>query len=384
MVTKRGRRWLRNGAAALVTILVVAVLGATWYYSSLLEDELLTAAPYEPEYALTVSEVGPGFVAVDRTPDTERAGMFRLIGPDGSVVLGDVISTTDATVTRRVLQGTLPVGSGAEIDASLFDGDPSDRELEFETVAYEGPLGTYLAWEIPGDDDTWVIHVHGKGADRREALRVLPAIAATGHPQLVITYRNDVGAPPAPNGRYGVGSTEWLDLEAAVVHALDRGATGVILYGYSMGGSITTMFLRESDLAGSVEGMILDSPLLDVGAAVDVGAAELNVPGFITTLAKGLSTLRFGIQWGELNHVAHAHEIAVPVLLIHGDEDETVPIESSDAFIEALTVSSTYSRVEGAGHVQAWNVDPVRYEEAVVGFIAEVTVPDEEPATSTP
>jgi hypothetical protein len=42
-------------------------------------------------------------------------------------------------------------------------------------------------------------------------------------------YRNDADVPEDTSWRYQYGRTEWRDLEGAVQHALDHGATGVTL-----------------------------------------------------------------------------------------------------------------------------------------------------------
>jgi hypothetical protein len=54
-----------------------------------------------------------------------------------------------------------------------------------------------------------------RGASRTEALRILPALAASGATTMVISYRNDLGAPAARDGSYHLGATEWQDLAAA-------------------------------------------------------------------------------------------------------------------------------------------------------------------------
>ena len=55
-------------------------------------------------------------------------------------------------------------------------------------------------------------------------------------------------------------------------YALDEGAADVVLMGYGVGGTIAAMFLHESTEAESVKGLVLDAPLLDVGAVVDADA----------------------------------------------------------------------------------------------------------------
>jgi pimeloyl-ACP methyl ester carboxylesterase len=263
------------------------------------------------------------------------------------------------------------------VDSYAIAGDPqSAYSLPFEEVSYSSPLGDFPAWAVEGSSNTWAIFVHGRGEERREAMRMLRTVSAAGHPSLVITYRNDEGLPTNPDGFHRFGQTEWEDLEGAVAYALDEGADDLILVGHSMGGAIVMSFLYQSPLAEKVRGVILDSPMLEFGATVDHGASQrslpvvgLPLPGVLTGVAKTVSNLRFDLDFEALDYLKRADELAVPILLFHGDADDTVPVETSDALAKARPDIVEYVRFAGANHVRLWNADPAAYEAAVEGFL---------------
>jgi pimeloyl-ACP methyl ester carboxylesterase len=114
--------------------------------------------------------------------------------------------------------------------------------------------------------------------DRLDTIKVVPALHQRGLPVLMISYRNDAGAPPDPTGMLRYGRTEWQDLAAAAQYALGHGARRLLLVGSSMGGAIVISFLERSPLAGRVAGVILDSPMTDFGRAVDHGASRQTLP----------------------------------------------------------------------------------------------------------
>jgi alpha-beta hydrolase superfamily lysophospholipase len=230
-------------------------------------------------------------------------------------------------------------------------------------------LGDLAAWFVDGTSETWVIIVHGRNASPREGLRILPTLVDLGLPSLLINYRNDEGAPASPDGFHRHGQTEWKDLEAAAAYALDRGAKGLILAGYSMGGAIVTNFLYQSSLEDTVRGVILDSPMLDFNATVDHGARQRGLVRFLTPIGKFIAGRRFGIDWQDLDYLTRADKLATPILLFHGDEDDIVPIMTSDTLARVRSDIVTYVRGEGVAHAASWNNDPAIYEAAVRDFI---------------
>ena len=123
----------------------------------------------------------------------------------------------------------------------------------------------------------WAVLVHGRAARREECLRALPALLRLGFTCLVVTYRNDPTAPPAPDGRYNLGLSEWRDVESALEYAAAAGASGVVLGGWSMGGAVVLQTLIDCDLnerwaAGDVNpnggGISLGHPLGATGARI--------------------------------------------------------------------------------------------------------------------
>jgi len=373
MLSARAGRWLGRLLAVSITLVVVVLVVATWVYSGQIDSRLLREEPPLPTYDLEVLAVADGEVTLPGNEETERPGIWGLEWETGYARVGPVMASTAQEVTRPLLEvaGELRPGRLVSMDPLVYESDPADAGVEYENVIVEGPLGNYPAWRTEGQDDTWVILVHGGGSSRRQALRVLPALAAGGFPTLTITYRNDPGAPHG-GGRSGLGNPEWEDLQAAVGYALDEGAADVVLMGYGVGGTIAAVFLHESTEAESVKGLVLDAPLLDVGAVVDADARAHNVPGLIVGWAKGLATLRFGVDWGTLNQPDRADEFTVPILLFHGSADAEAPVEVSDRFAELVPNLVRYVRTEGAGHAESWNFDPAGYETALAAFLGEV------------
>ncbi len=201
---------------------------------------------------------------------------------------------------------------------------------------------------------------------------MLPTAAGLGLPSLVITYRNDVETPASKDGFYRYGQTEWRDLAAAVDYALQHGAKGLVLVGYSMGGAIVTNFLYKSPPVERVVGVILEAPMLNFGAVIDWGVRNSAAPGIVIATGKIIAASRFDFDFDELNYLKRGDELALPILLFHGDADPTVPVSTSDALSEARPDIVTYVRAAGVGHVRSWNAGPAAYEAKVRDFLEHV------------
>ena len=202
---------------------------------------------------------------------------------------------------------------------------------------------------------------------------MLPAVVQLGFPALMITYRKDEGAPANRDGFLRYGQTEWEDLEGAVTYALQHGAQGVVLIGYSMGGAIVANFLYQSSLKDRVRSVVLDAPMLNFNATIDLGVRQKGYPVLVASVAKAFAKFRFGVDWAGLNYLKGANSLNAPILLFHGDADTTVPEETSVALAKARPDLVEYISVPGALHVGSWNRDPEAYEAAVNIFLGAVT-----------
>ena len=371
------RRRVSVTVAVVVAVFGVLVLGASWYYSGLIEDGAFKIDREADEFDLDIVSVSE-----DRISFTHPSGDGRWVQPgvwgfewdDGFARVGDLLSDEDGLIARQFIEvdGRPEPGTPARMTREVFNTDPQVAHgIPFKEVTFPGPLSRLGAWLVHGGD-TWVIHVHGHAGDRIEALRSIPAIATSGLSSLVIDYRNDKGVAEDPSGYYLYGATEWQDLEAAVQYALDQGAESVIPYGYSMGGAIVMSFLYNSPLASNVSGVVLDAPMLDLSRVIDQAAAELHVPGFITSTARIITEQRFDVEFDDMAYLEAVNQLTAPVLLFHGDNDDRIPVETSDEFAEARPDLVTYERVEDAKHVHAWNLNAERYESALESFLTLV------------
>jgi len=374
------RRWpriLTGALVALTLVLLLVVAAATWYLSGLIGAGSAVPQP-DAGYPMTVTAIDGDWVSYTGVASGwDDEGLAAVEAPDGTYVqLGRPEDVADGSGRRMAFNGfpdgALAVGTPLRLDGWFFGRDPGAvLGLDFEEVTVPTELGPAPAWLIPGTSSTWVVYAHGRGDGPAQGLRLAHAVRDLGYPMLLITYRNDPGAP-AGNGYAHWGADEWRDLEAAVQYALDNGAQRIVLAGTSMGGAMALALLEQSPLADEVAAVVLDAPAVDFAATVDAQAADMGVPAPVIALAKSLAGWRFGIDWSAVDHVDHAAELTVPVLVLTGEDDTSARLVDIRAYAAAAPDGLVdVVAVPQAGHTTAWNLAPEVYEPAVVAFLEE-------------
>ncbi|HCI85991.1 MAG TPA: hypothetical protein DHV68_04010 [Dehalococcoidia bacterium] len=359
-------------------VVVLVIFGGGWYFSSVLEEDGLRVDNDPGDFLVKITGITDNTITLRQIKSLETeenlaiSALWGITNGESYGQLGDLISEDDGLITREftLLEGEFRPGTDARFERTPYPHDPYlAHELDYVEVFIEAPLGDIGAWLVEVDSDAWVILVHGRTSNRDSSLKILDDLYELNVNSLTIDYRNDEDAPPSESGYYDFGVTEWEDLEAAVQYALDDGAQEIILVGYSMGGGVVVNYQLRSPLSQHTNALILEAPMLNFGRTVDKGAQERSVPYPITAVAKTLASFRFGVDWGAIDYLSRADEIDVPVLLMHGEEDDTVPLETSIEFAEALPNLVEFHAYPEVGHVAIWNWHPDEYEELVTEFI---------------
>ena len=380
MVMRWFWRLVRWGIAA-------AVVYAAWWYGTavwdgtedLRNDVFVAVLPPAPSEAL-VLDAGAGTITLARTPDTQVDGTFGLEGPAGYAVTGSIVSLSADSVIRELaaVDGRIAAGETVQLDPFLL---PEPVGVAVNDLALAGPTDApNPAWLVPGEEDMWIIFVHGRGSPgRAEVNRLLPLLTKLGYPVLAVTIRGDGVAPPAlPENDEEVvldrwGLDEWPDVESAVRYALENGADKYVLLANDKGASVASLFLHNSPaLAARAAGAVFDSPVLDVRRVADKAARDRDMPNWIAGPAKALLAFRFDVRWSDLNQASRANEFKVPILILHGTADVEAPIGPSLELADARPDLVTLETFEGVGHLFPWNSDRRRYQEALGKFLAAV------------
>jgi pimeloyl-ACP methyl ester carboxylesterase len=369
--SRRSRRRLTALLVGLALAGLLAGAALAWHFSSrvLVPDR----SPWTT--GVDIVAVSAGRIELEREEASEQPGVYGLSWDGGHAILGPALATSRETVTRRVsdVRGYLTSDTSAGIDGLVYSGDPGQSlGLPYRDVAIDGPLGPLPAWLVPERGRTWAIVVHGHNGSRQDGLEIAPTLHGAGLPTLFVSYRNDPGVAPSPDGHHHLGLTEWEDVDAAARYAVRQGARRLVLVGFSMGGAVIGRFMAESPRAERVAALVLDAPVLDWRETLEFNATEMGLPSLVALPLGWAIGARIDVDWEALDYESHLNDFELPILLFHGDEDELVPVETSRALAESLPGRVTYVEVPRADHVQAWNLAPRPYERRLRRFLRGV------------
>ncbi|MGO4782455.1 alpha/beta hydrolase family protein [Cryobacterium sp. W22_MBD10_FK3] len=329
-------------------------------------------------------DLAGGTITLNATADAVLPGeySFWFAADSGHARLGGIEARTTKTVTRRILSvdfGDIAAATTGRLGGYSFLG-PWDLGLEFSNVTVPTELGPAPAWLIPAAEPCgrWVIQVHGRGVRRQETLRAVPVFHRAGYSCLLVSYRNDGDAPPSADGRFGLGDTEWRDVEAAIDFAVRNGATQIVLMGWSMGGAIALQAATRASHDGRLTGIVLESPVIDWADVVAYQALTLRLPQVVVRGAlvvmgrhwgRAVTGLHLPIDFPRLNFVNRADDLSLPILILHSDDDGYVPSAPSRRLAERRPDIVTLVPFAVARHTKLWNYDPTAWNAAILGWL---------------
>jgi uncharacterized protein len=158
-------------------------------------------------------------------------------------------------------------------------------------------------------------------------------------------------------GRSGGRPTEagvYMDGEAALrwVGGEVGGTARVVVHGRSLGGVVAARLASTGDVAG----LILES-------------AFTSLDEMASVVYPILPSLLFRRLRGRFDALGALERIDVPVLVIHGTDDELIPFQMGEALHERANEPRALYAVEGAGHNDVPWVGGRRYYDRVAEFV---------------
>ncbi len=243
---------------------------------------------------------------------------------------------------------------------------PAEVGLDAEDVTIAGPHGRRLrAWFVPAPVDgpqPAALVLHGWTGSASLMLPIAKPLLAAGLHVLVLDARchgrsddDDFSSMPdfATDAEHAL---MWLRSDPRV------DPDSVVLVGHSVGaGACLMVAARDTRVAAVVSISSMADPAEYMGRAM----RRRGVPGIAVGFLLKEIQRAVGQRFNEFAPLATIACLRMPVLLIHGDDDQVVPLADAQALRSAARAGTDLLVIPGAGH------------SAVDGFLSvapEVTV----------
>lgn len=221
------------------------------------------------------------------------------------------------------------------------------------------------------DTNKWVIVCHGYHSNPESVLSIGRHFSEKGYNVLIPSMR----ASNESEGDYiGMG---WLDKEDLkgwinLIVSENKDAE-IILHGSSMGGA-TVLMTSGEDLPSNVKAIVEDSGYTSVW---DIFASEakvrFNLPSFpILNMFQLVANVRADYDIKEASSVEQVKNAKVPILFIHGDQDDFVPLYMCDEVYEACNSKKEKLIIKDAGHTESRYKEPETYYNKIFEFLDNI------------
>ncbi|MBD3314158.1 MAG: alpha/beta fold hydrolase [Chitinivibrionales bacterium] len=185
----------------------------------------------------------------------------------------------------------------------------------------------------------WVIFSHGFTSHRLGPQYLHVGMARTLARRGVGSVRFDFAGAGESEGPFHqlTVSTMVADLRTACLWVRDRYAPGkLIVLGHSLGGCVAAMAVDQIEIDGCILLAAVARPMIMAQAYRKTVSAQANADGYYEVGAHEMS-LDFLEDLEKTDPVAAVSRGACSrFLVLHGDDDQTVPLEESHVFVDAL------------------------------------------------
>ena len=215
------------------------------------------------------------------------------------------------------------------------------------------------------------ILAHGLGHSREQMIPYARIFMSLGYDVLMPDAR---AFGDSQGHTIGYGWLDRLDYERWITMALNQLGMDIdiVLMGISMGAA-TVMATSGEPLPENVKAVIEDSGYADLYDEAKFRLThKFHLPAYpIMPMANWFAGTRAGYTFKDGQILRQVATGGLPILMIHGSKDQTVPVRNAHALYDQLPQQKGLYVDPDAEHVQAIRTHPDRYQEVVDEFLRE-------------
>lgn len=267
-----------------------------------------------------------------------------------------------------MLWGVYAVRTATHPPRYRLDLTPADLHLPSESLTITTADGVRLAgWLlIPPAPRGLILVQHGYGTCRADPLQLIALVFRGGYAVLSVDFRGHGESA----GACTFGRDEPRDVRAMIEWATGDPRLRALPIGYfgiSMGAAIGILTAAEEP---RIRAIVSDSsyarvwPMVGRYQRLSYGLPEIPF-GWVTGVCL---TVALGTSLFALDPVRAARRLNCPLLIIHGGEDQSIPVRHARELYAASAGSRDLWIVPGASHVASIEYAPAAYAERVLAF----------------
>lgn len=246
---------------------------------------------------------------------------------------------------------------------------PAEIGLTYQDVTMETDDGLRLhGWFLPASPPACatILFLHGNAENISTHIASVYWLPARGFNVLLPDYRG-YGTSPGTPTLAGIQH----DIEAAMRYLLGRpdlDRSRIVVFGQSLGAAAAIYYVAHSAHRPAIRALVAESAF-----ASYAGIAREKMASFwLTWPFQWIPRLTIPMRYSPLAAVPEVSPI--PLLLVHGDRDQIVPIADGARLYAAAHEPKDFWRIEGAGHIEAFRSEGLRNR--LVSYLREHVCPE--------
>lgn len=235
---------------------------------------------------------------------------------------------------------------------------PATWGLKYEAVDFKSADGTSLhGWFMPAKDKTaktakgTIVFSHGNAGSISYHLGFCAWLVEASYNVLIYDYRG-FGKSGGSVDRRGMIN----DVKAAFAYARRRAdidSTKLVSYGHSLGGAQSVTALGESPVKG-LKAVVIDGAFASYQAMANVFGGQLGA----------------SLVSDELAPKDYVKKLApIPLLVVHGSQDEVVPVSQGLQLFKAAAEPKTLFEVKSGKHGTALSGNDGAYRKKMLAWL---------------
>jgi len=257
-----------------------------------------------------------------------------------------------------------------------FMETPEDYDLDYTDVEFKSADGLNMrGWFIPASglkSAPGVLLIHGFGTNRSDLLDVANVLHKKGYSALLFDLRAH-GLSDGDETTFGIKESNDIKMAFRTLSQqkhVDEKKLGI--YAVSMGASMAIIASAQEDFVkDNLKAIFLDSPYSQLANVLRQRFSYSK--GYISPISvfisKGCASLLLGGNPLDLEPLNLVKDIEVPMFLVHGSEDRTIPSGESESLLKNKIFGiKNMWMAPLSGHLEAHKDYQQEYETKLVGF----------------